>query len=226
MVHIFCHSKAATVIKSYSPDLIVHPLLEKENAVSLITPWLSRLHCLVIGPGLGRDVSILKTVTELIDECKSLKLPLIIDADGLFLLSQNPTAISNYPNIILTPNVMEYKNLFGENEKLYDDQDVIILEKGATDKVHIKKTGEIITLPEGGSNRRCGGQGDILSGSLATFYSWALESKIENPGPISCAAASFLVKECNTFAFKKNGRSMLASDMIQEIHNVFEKHFE
>lgn len=226
LVHVFCHSKAATVIKSYSPDLIVHPLLDKENAVAEIAPWLNRLHCLVIGPGLGRDKNTLNTVTELIQTCKALNMPLVIDADGLFLITQNPKIIEEHKNVILTPNVMEYRNLFAENGNLYDQSDIVVLEKGANDKVHIKKTRDVIELPEGGSNRRCGGQGDILSGCLATFYSWALEGNVPNPGPVSCAAAGLLTKKCNELAFEKHGRSMLASDMIHEIHNVFEQVFE
>ncbi|KAL5276876.1 CARKD family protein [Megaselia abdita] len=224
LVHVFCHSKAATVIKSYSPDLIVHPLLDKENAVDQITLWLNRLHCLVVGPGLGREENTLRTVTELIVKCKELNMPLIIDADGLFLIAKNPKIIKNHSNVILTPNVMEYRNLFSENPNIYENTDIIVLEKGANDKVHIN--GQVVEFPEGGSNRRCGGQGDILSGCLATFYSWALEAKVSNPGPISCAAASLLTKTCNKLAFEKHGRSMLASDMIPEIHNVFVKFFE
>lgn len=226
MVHVFCHSKAATVIKSYSPDLIVHPLLDKASAVDEIAPWLERLHCVVIGPGLGRDKTILNTVTELIVKCKGLNMPLVIDADGLFLVANNPKLIEDHTSIILTPNVMEYKNLFSESPDLYENRDIIVLEKGAKDKVYIKKDGSVIELPDGGSNRRCGGQGDILSGCLATFYSWALEAKVSNPGPVSCAAASLLTKTCNELAFEKHGRSMLASDMISEIHNVFVKCFE
>lgn len=45
--HVFCHAKAATVIKSYSPDLIVHPLLDLDDAVEQIKPWIDRLHVVV-----------------------------------------------------------------------------------------------------------------------------------------------------------------------------------
>lgn len=45
--HVFCHADAATVIKSYSPDLIVHPVLDREDAVDQIKPWIDRLHVVV-----------------------------------------------------------------------------------------------------------------------------------------------------------------------------------
>lgn len=47
IVHVFCQQQAAPVIKSYSPELIVHPLLDSENAQDQIEPWLERLHVLV-----------------------------------------------------------------------------------------------------------------------------------------------------------------------------------
>lgn len=47
LVHVFCMREAAVVIKSYSPDLIVHPLLDADNAVELVAPWLERLHVVV-----------------------------------------------------------------------------------------------------------------------------------------------------------------------------------
>jgi len=50
--HVFCPESAGTAIKSYSPELIVHPTLEKPEEV---TKWFSALNSLVIGPGLGRN---------------------------------------------------------------------------------------------------------------------------------------------------------------------------
>ena len=45
-----------------------------------IKHWLSRFHAVVIGPGLGRDPSILKTVGELIEFLRLRDTPVVIDA--------------------------------------------------------------------------------------------------------------------------------------------------
>ena len=37
------------VIKSYSPELIVHPILDTEYVLEEIDQWLPRLHCILIG---------------------------------------------------------------------------------------------------------------------------------------------------------------------------------
>lgn len=68
LAHIFCTKSAAIPIKSYSPELIVHPTLDSsdESEISDFTSysasiqgktskWFNSLHIIVIGPGLGRD---------------------------------------------------------------------------------------------------------------------------------------------------------------------------
>lgn len=49
LVHVFCESEAGQVIKSYSPELIVHPVLDTEYVLEEIDQWLPRFHCVVIG---------------------------------------------------------------------------------------------------------------------------------------------------------------------------------
>ena len=48
-VHVFCESEAGQVIKSYSPELIVHPVLDTEYVLEEIDQWLPRFHCVVLG---------------------------------------------------------------------------------------------------------------------------------------------------------------------------------
>ncbi|XP_017014803.2 ATP-dependent (S)-NAD(P)H-hydrate dehydratase [Drosophila takahashii] len=232
LAHVFCHSNASAIIKSYSPDLIVHPVLDCVDTVEKITPWLDRLHVIVIGPGLGREPGILKTASNLLKICMDVQKPVVIDADGLFLLNDNLDLICGQRNVILTPNVMEFRRLFGEdiNEarkkmSLLGDG-VVVLEKGANDKIHFPQINEVHTLPTGGSGRRCGGQGDLLSGSLATFFYWSLQSNQENPAFIAACASSYFVKRLNSAAFQKFGRSLLASDMVNEIPAIFQAEFE
>ena len=207
-------------------------MLDCENALDQIEPWLERIHIVVIGPGLGRDRSVIQTVSEIIRFCRKTSKPLIIDADGLHIVQQHSDLIKNYEGVILTPNAIEFSRLFGSERELIPSRiklfgnGITILEKGRNDRIHIPKTTEKVELPTGGSARRCGGQGDILSGALATFYHWALESDELEPQFIASFAASYLAKQCNAYAFQKTGRGMLASDMIKEIHHVFEDYFE
>ena len=56
--HIFCHKDAAVPIKSYSPELIVHPSFDDSMSKDLIDKcirWLKSMDVLVYGCGLGRE---------------------------------------------------------------------------------------------------------------------------------------------------------------------------
>ncbi|KAM3967207.1 NAD(P)HX dehydratase [Aphomia sociella] len=241
LVHIFCTTPAATVIKSYSPELIVHPLLDSTNAVKEISPWLERLHAIVIGPGLGRETGTFNVVADLIKTIKEHKIPLVIDADGLFLITEKPELIKDFSSpVILTPNKIEFERLSKKingplslNQQL--GRNVTILRKGPTDELYSLNPAVVWNSSTGGSGRRCGGQGDILSGSIATFLNWTLENinKVELKtddkelvaASLACYAACRLVRDCNEKAFKVKGRSMLATDMIEYIHESFEELF-
>ncbi|KAF1330964.1 Yjef family domain-containing protein, variant 2, partial [Globisporangium splendens] len=127
LCHLFCTEEAAIPIKSYSPELIVHPLLRSDNslkgleaserdqvlhaAVEKISDVFSRLDTLVIGPGLGRDAGVQEITRQLIQRAKSASLPLVLDGDALFLISLEPDVIRGYTHAILTPNAMEYARL-------------------------------------------------------------------------------------------------------------------
>lgn len=237
-MHIFCTSPAATVIKSYSPELIVHPLLDRPNAISEITPWLDRLHSIVIGPGLGRDKDTFKVVFDLIQVIRDKCIPLVIDADGLFLITQHPELIKDFTSpVILTPNKIEFERLCNEINGVSGlsklGAKVSVLKKGQIDEVFCADSEVKWKLSLGGSGRRCGGQGDLLSGAIATFLHWTLANvdKIQKENSdkellaasTSCFAACSLVRLCNEKAFKTKGRSMLATDMIEYIHESFEE---
>ena len=56
------------MIKSYSPELIVHPILDTEYALEEIDQWLPRFHAIVLGPGLGRNQSMLGRISIIIDK--------------------------------------------------------------------------------------------------------------------------------------------------------------
>lgn len=52
----------------------------RARAVQMISDSLSRLHVLVVGPGLGRDENIASIAREIIIKAKSLGLYMVVDA--------------------------------------------------------------------------------------------------------------------------------------------------
>ncbi|RUS74795.1 hypothetical protein EGW08_017441 [Elysia chlorotica] len=247
--HVFCTDAASPVIKGYSPELIVHPVLDCTNSVEEILQWLPRFHSIVIGPGLGREEHILETTSSVIEQAKLKKLPIVIDADGLFLVTQNPEIIKGYTNAVLTPNVAEfgrlYKKIFNKEvdskdpvaslKQLCDELGhVTIVHKGLHDV--ISDGNKVLMCSNPGSPRRCGGQGDLLSGSMGVFVAWGKFSEDESTNernsfsnyPFGMQAAYLacaLTRECSRRAFELNGRSMTTTDMIAQIHPSFEHLF-
>lgn len=159
----------------------------------------------------------------------------MIDADGLFFVSQKPDVLKNYPApVVLTPNVMEFNRLVGQNgdgtklerSKIFlasmGENKITFLCKDHEDEI-IGKCQHYKVCTEG-SGRRCGGQGDLLSGAVSTFLAWAIMKNED--ASVACYAASTLTRECNARAFAKYKRSMTVTDMIKEIHDVFEDKFE
>lgn len=250
--HVFCTKDAAPVIKGYSPELIVHPILEESYSVrdedrreitskilTEVNKWMERFDCMVIGPGLGRDPFLLDCVSKIMRHARESNVPIVIDGDGLFLVTNSLDLVRGYPLAVLTPNVNEYKRLV---EKVLNcdvsDEDapgqllslakgigkVTILRKGKSDLI---SDGEIVqSVSIYGSPRRCGGQGDILSGSVAVFLSWArqLISSTEgkgfslsttNPTVLGCISGSALLRKAASLAFDQNKRSTLTTDIIE-----------
>ncbi|KAH9765238.1 ATP-dependent (s)-nad(p)h-hydrate dehydratase [Citrus sinensis] len=247
--HVFCTKDAAPVIKSYSPELIVHPILEESYNISgledeerrrisskilaEVDKWMERFDCLVVGPGLGRDPYLLECVSEIMKHARQSNVPIVIDGDGLFLVTNSIDLVSGYPLAVLTPNVNEYKRLVQKVLNCeVNDRDapellqslakqiggVTILQKGKSDLIsdgEIAKSVSIYSSP-----RRCGGQGDILSGSVAVFLSWArakgkATTSQMNPTVLGCIAGSALLRKAASLAFKDKKRSTLTTDIIE-----------
>ncbi|KAM9710849.1 ATP-dependent (S)-NAD(P)H-hydrate dehydratase [Menidia menidia] len=243
--HVFCTKDAATVIKSYSPELIVHPVLDSPHAVEEIEKWLPRLHGLVVGPGLGREDLLLKNAKEVIERSKARDIPIVIDADGLWLVTQQPSVIQGYPKGILTPNIMEFTRLYEalhhEPMNSTDLKSSVLQLSGALGNLTLVLKGEQDLISDGskvyscsveGSGRRCGGQGDLLSGSMGVLAHWAHSASTAgrirglNPSVVAAFGACSLTRQCNSQAFQRHRRSTTTSDMIQEIGTAFRKLFE
>ncbi|XP_060681813.1 ATP-dependent (S)-NAD(P)H-hydrate dehydratase isoform X1 [Hemiscyllium ocellatum] len=242
--HVFCTKDAAPVIKSYSPNVIVHPVLDLSSGVEDVEKWFPALHSMVIGPGLGRDEKVLQNTKVIMEKCQKQGIPIVIDADGLWVVVQNPSVIQGYRKAILTPNVVEFSRLYNAVLKSHYNEcnhssnllqlsqalgNVTIVQKGEKDL--ISDGSSVLVCSQQGSGRRCGGQGDLLSGSLGVLAHWAFMAGDEktdglNPTLIAAFGACALTRQCNHQAFQKHRRATTTSDMIAEISTAFNKLFE
>ncbi|KAJ3470970.1 hypothetical protein MRS44_001069 [Fusarium solani] len=259
----------ATVIKSYSPNLMVHPLMRQspapnpnqdpttrdtskdpdsdpEHISAQIIDLLPRLHVLVVGPGLGRDPLMHATVARVIRAARNRGTPVVLDADALILVQKDPGLVRGYDGAVLTPNVVEFAKLcealkvdVGEDasetarvEALAKTlEGVTVIQKGAKDYISNGET--TLTVDLQGGRKRSGGQGDTLTGSIATFLGWrkAYLDRLWDIGQnalgehelvgLAAFGGAAITRECSRLAFAKKGRSLQASDLTEEVHVAF-----
>eukprot|EP00300_Choanocystis_sp_HF-7_P009508 c1646_g1_i1.p1 GENE.c1646_g1_i1~~c1646_g1_i1.p1 ORF type:complete len:505 (-),score=86.00 c1646_g1_i1:11-1525(-) len=241
---------AAVPIKSYTPELMVTPVYgetwgldnNQQGMVDAVSALLPRAHSLVIGPGLGRDPRVLAGVAQIIPIARDLKLPMVLDADGLFAIIQDPSLITGLGSqVTLTPNAMEFSKLFekvigspvsGDPAKAVEEAQalskalghVIIVRKG---RIDIVTDGRIVRLCDlEGSPRRGGGIGDLLAGSIGALQAWTrLGTNVPEWGTVNADAAwagCCVMRLVAKRAFDIHKRSTVASDMLNHIGPVFE----
>ena len=233
---------------------MVHPYMRQsknllqseslETVSSEVIGMLSRLHVIVIGPGLGRDQLMQETCAKVIQEARKQNIPFVLDADGLYLAQTRPELVDGYKECILTPNVVEFGRLAKAKGLKLDDGDpaelcsklaqafggVTIVQKGAKDYIS-NGTHTLVSEGEGGL-KRSGGQGDTLTGSLATLLAyrkayhdgiWEHGTHMDRSETLALAAygGSCVTRECSRLAYKEKGRSLQASDLTEFVHTAF-----
>ncbi|GIZ39268.1 hypothetical protein CKM354_000265800 [Cercospora kikuchii] len=254
MSHVICEPGAGAVIKTYSPNLMVHPYMRQQKNLAKdetidsiadqVVAMLDRLHVVVIGPGLGRDPAMQETCARVITEAKKRNISFVLDADGLYLAQTRPDLVHGYKECILTPNVVEFGRLAKSQDIDTTKEDptklceklanafggVTIIQKGAVDYISNGKQ-TLISDGEGGL-KRSGGQGDTLTGSLATLLAyrkayleriWDHENDMSADELLTYVAygGSAITRECSRLAFKEKGRALQASDLTEHVHTAF-----
>ena len=63
------------------------------------------------GPGLGRDAALQAVAALVVERAISAELPCVLDADGLRLVLERPSAVRGARWVVLTPNKPEYARL-------------------------------------------------------------------------------------------------------------------
>ncbi|KAL7064858.1 hypothetical protein AAHC03_05411 [Spirometra sp. Aus1] len=182
--------------------------------------------------------------------CRAANKPMVIDADGIYIVAKHKDLISGYRKAIITPNVNEFSRLYKTVisrlpviiEKTTPDEDasddineaarlakalgnVTVVRKGPVDVI---SDGDVLLVCDAeGSPRRCGGQGDLLSGAAAVFSCWLDAVDFRSPSASVAAglAACVLTRRCASLAYQKFRRSTVTLKIIDEIQTAFEQLF-
>ena len=179
----------------------------------------------LIGCGLGVNNNIKSLVALLISGSDK---PLVIDADGINLISSNINILKRASApIIITPHPGEMARLIGSDVNTVQNDRYNIArnfagEYGVT--VVLKGANTLIALPDGrvyvnmtgNSGMAKGGSGDVLAGMAASFMAQGLSAEAA-----AINAVYYHGLAGDKCAEKYSRRSMLPSDIISELKYIF-----
>ncbi len=139
---------------------------------------ISEFDAVLFGNGIGRDVHVTDLLKKVL---KTSKVPVIIDADGLYALSKDPEMLKRCVcDVILTPHSQEMARLIGKSAD-YVEKNRLLVSKDFAQKYGVtlvlKGNHSIITAPDGNqyinmtgnSGMATAGSGDVLAGMAAGF---------------------------------------------------------
>lgn len=128
-----------------------------------------------IGPGIGQSVETTAAVEALLKACR--QQPLVIDADGINLLSTFPDWLHHLPpHTILTPHPAEFDRLVGQRcanaherflkaQEMANHYNLYVILKGHHTQI-FAPDGEVYINTTGNAGMATAGSGDVLTGLL------------------------------------------------------------
>lgn len=146
--------------------------------IEKLAPLIKKADSVLFGPGLGTSGDIEKILEYVMENCTC---PLIIDADGLNVLSKNIELIEKCScNLIFTPHEVEMSRLCGEQLSDIMENRIRICEEFAEEygiTLILKGHHTIVTAADGtqyinntgNSGLATGGSGDVLAGITASL---------------------------------------------------------
>lgn len=209
------------VLQTAVPEAMV--LADKqENYVSELKKEASYT-AIGIGPGLGKASSTQNLLKLIIQQNEA---PMVIDADALNILAENPTWLSFLTaGSILTPHFGELERLVGKwstaeermkKQKMFARKfNIYLLVKGKYSSISCPD-GKVFFNPTGNVGMATGGSGDALAGVLTALLA-------QSYSPQHAALfGTYLHGLAGDIAAKKIGvESLLPSDLIRSISDAY-----
>ena len=208
------------IVQTSIPEVMVLTDVEVKsisNITFIIVP-----QAIGIGPGMGQELVTQKAFHQFL---KINKFPLLIDADGLNILSQNESWLSLLkPKTILTPHPKELERLIGKwktEEEKFDQTiafskkyDLITVMKGAP--THIVDGEIVYENNTGNASLATAGSGDVLTGMITSLLAQSYEA-------IDAAIIGVYLHGLTAdIALPETGfQSFLASDIIKNIGKAY-----
>ncbi|MDD2401077.1 MAG: NAD(P)H-hydrate dehydratase [Clostridia bacterium] len=185
-----------------------------------IKQYIKGKKAIVFGPGVGTS----KDIFELLKQLLTVKIPIVLDADGLNALSKDMEILENdHGPIILTPHPGEMARLLGTTvANIQENRVEVAIQVATTFKVIVvlKGAGTIIASPEGQlyinstgcSALATAGSGDVLAGTIGGLLAQGLN-------PVEAAVLGVYLHGLTgeLVAEEKGLRGVMAGDIVEAL---------
>lgn len=198
---------------------------ENEQSISSVAVDLLKYDAIGIGPGLGTAKETQEAFMQII---KTINKPVVIDADGLNILSLNIEMLSYIPHSsILTPHPKEFDRLFGNCADDFERLTLSIIRAGELKLIIVLKghhtaiampSGKCYFNSTGNAGMATGGSGDVLTGILTSLLAqgYATDQAAILGVYLHGLAGDFA-------ALYKSEEALIASDITAHLHDGFKK---
>jgi NAD(P)H-hydrate epimerase len=213
LVYIVTHSEHAGEFAAMRPELICFGV-ETNNINKLLQQIIVKRTVILIGPGLGK----LEWSKTLFNEALKYKTPMVIDADGLNLISDLNIDVDN---CILTPHPGEAARLLNtEVVNIEADRFLALtsLQQKFKSTIVLKGAGTLVNYHNkigiccaGNASMATAGMGDILAGIIAGLLAQGLD------GNTAAACGVCLHAVLGDLVSKHGKYGMIATDLFSKL---------
>ncbi|MBK8340000.1 MAG: NAD(P)H-hydrate dehydratase [Flavobacteriales bacterium] len=209
------------VLQAVVPEAMVLADRDPDELTEL--PDLERFSAVGIGPGIGTAPNAAKCLKNLI---QTARVPLVVDADALNILAEQPTWAAFLPEgSVLTPHPGESDRLFGPSRspferlqkarKFAQRQRVVVVLKGARTAT-CAPDGRVFFNLTGNAGMAKGGSGDVLTGLLTGLLAQGMSALT------AAMVGVHLHGSAGDFAAADRGQyAMTANDLPNYFPNAF-----
>ena len=227
LLSVLLPKSAQTALLSTLPEAMLYQLEDDRNDRNQLRfddfDRLQAYNAIGVGPGLGKAEVTARALKRLIQDCQ---VPMVMDADALNILAENPTWLSFLPqDTILTPHPKEFERLFGattdsfERIKLQREMamkyHIIIVYKGGYPTT-VLSDGSVFFNSGGNPGMATGGSGDVLTGVILSLLAQRYHPSV------AAVLGVHLHALAGDLAAEENGQeALLASDITAHIGKAF-----
>jgi NAD(P)H-hydrate epimerase len=214
LVTLCVPDKIKDIVNSMSLETVVAGFADMDEK-------LKECDCIAVGPGLSKGKNIPKIINSLMLS-KKIRVPMVIDADGLNAISDPSIFKKSGKEIIITPHPGEFSRLSGKKiEEIQRDRigsasrfaakyGVTIVLKGAYTVIAGK--GKTFVNPTANPGMASAGVGDVLTGIIASLIGQGVDAFN------AAVAGAYIHGMAGNLAVSIKGeRGLIASDIIDSI---------